>query len=349
MTGSVLLIDDSDVNLAIYRGALGGLPELEMESTVSPHAALASLRARPFDVIVVDYHMPQMDGLAFISRVRETGNDSLIIMVTAESDVAIRHRALEMGAADFLTKPIDRLEFLARIRNLLALSISRRHLADRAAWLREEVDRAMRALREREIETILRLTRAAEFRDSVTGMHVIRVGEMCAALARTIGLPDSECQMLLLAAPMHDIGKVATPDHILLKPGPLTPEEFEIMKEHTIAGHSILKDSESPMLQKAAEIALTHHERWDGTGYPNQLRGTEIPLSGRLCSTVDVFDALTSVRPYKREWTIDDALAELDSKSGTQFDPDVLALFHDSIEAIIEIKRRFSDASPKVA
>ena len=343
MTGSVLLIDDSEVNLAIYRGALAALPDAKLEMTMSPNTALEKLKSERFDVIVVDYHMPPMNGLAFIKYARELNVESLIVMVTAETDRDIRHRALELGASDFLTKPIDRIEFVTRIRNMLALSSSRRHLADHADWLREEVDRATRALREREIETIVRLTRAAEFRDSVTGMHVVRVGEMCAALARTIGAAEEECETLRLAAPMHDIGKVATPDHILLKPGPLTPEEFEIMKEHTIAGHSILAGSTSPMLRRAAEIALTHHERWDGSGYPNRLRGTEIPLSGRLCSIVDVFDALTSVRPYKHAWPLEDAMRELDAKSGSQFDPGVVAVFHDSLDEIVDIRNRFRD------
>ncbi len=348
MTGSLLLIDDSDVNLAIYRGALAALPDAKLELTVSPHAALETLKYDRFDVIVVDYHMPSMNGLTFIKHARELNVESLIVMVTAETDRDIRHRALELGASDFLTKPIDRIEFVARVRNMLALSSSRRHLADHAEWLREEVDRATRALRDREIETIVRLTRAAEFRDSVTGMHVVRVGEMCAALARTIGVAEEECETLRLAAPMHDIGKVATPDQILLKPGPLTPEEFAIMKDHTIAGHSILSGSTSPMLQRAAEIALTHHERWDGSGYPNALRGTEIPLSGRLCSAVDVFDALTSVRPYKSAWSIEDAMRELNAKSGSQFDPDVIAIFHDTLDEITDIRHRFSDDMEKV-
>lgn len=343
MRQAVLLLDDSDVNLAVYRGALSGLPDLQIEWTVSPHAALATAAAQPFDIVVVDYRMPEMDGLQFIERLRERDRDAMVVMVTGETDRDVRRRALDIGASDFLLKPIDRSEFVARTRNLLALSASRKQLSDRAVQLREEVDRALATARELEVETIVRLTRAAEFRDSVTGMHVIRVGEMCACLARTIGLPEEECRMLLMAAPMHDIGKVATPDYILLKPGPLTPEEFEIMKEHTTAGHSILQGSSSPMLQKAAEIALTHHERWDGSGYPQRMRGTEIPLSGRLCSAVDVFDALTSVRPYKGAWSVEDAIAELDAKAGTQFDPDVVALFHESLDAIVSIRERFSD------
>jgi putative two-component system response regulator len=229
------------------------------------------------------------------------------------------------------------------MRNLLELASNRRQLGARSEQLRKEVARATLSLVDREIETIVHLTRAAEFRDEVTGQHVIRVGHMCAAVARTIGLPTEEREMLLLAAPMHDIGKVATPDGILLKPGPLTADEFEIMKQHTTAGYEILKDSESGMLQCAAEIALTHHERFDGKGYPRKLVGSHIPLGGRLCSTVDVFDALTSVRPYKRAWDIEKAIAAIDAGSGTQFDPDVVGMFHNSIDEILAIKKQFAD------
>lgn len=207
-----------------------------------------------------------------------------------------------------------------------------------------EFNRMTEALISRDIETIVRLTRAAEFRDDVTGMHVIRVGYMCEAVGRTAGLSDEECKRLLLAAPMHDIGKVATPDRILLKPGPLTSSELEVMRQHTIAGYEILKDSQSPMLQCAAEIALSHHERFDGQGYPQRLSGTNIPFSGRLCSVVDVFDALTSVRPYKPAWPLEKALDALNSDSGTHFDPEVVNLFHKTYERIMEIRRNFADA-----
>lgn len=345
--GRILLLDDSDVNLTIYRAALGSLPDIDVTTATNPKIALALMREEHFDVAVVDYRMPEMDGITFIREASRNGNESLLtVMLTAETDVEVRQAALEAGVADFLIKPIDRAEFAARMRNLVALARSRRQLADRAASLKEEVDRATAALRAQEIETIARLTRAAEFRDSITGLHVVRVGEICAALGRTIGLCADECDRLMRAAPMHDIGKVATPDHILLKPARLTPDEFEIMKQHTVAGYGILKDSTSPMLQMAAEIALSHHEKWDGTGYPNGLRRTEIPLSARLCSIADVFDALTSVRPYKQAWTIDDALAEIDALSGKQFDPDVVAMFHTSIAEIVEIKRRLSDDAP---
>lgn len=346
-----LIVDDSEVNLTVYRGVLSRLSDLDIVTFSSPLAALEWAERELPDVAIVDYHMPELDGLEFITRYRGVpGNDrTLMIMVTADAEREVRHRALEAGANDFLTKPIDRIEFMARMRNTVALSKSRRQLSDHAAWLKEEVERATANLVQREIETIVRLTRAAEFRDDVTGMHVIRVGHMCSTLARVMGLPEEECKILLLAAPMHDIGKVATPDGVLLKPGPLTRDEFEIMKQHTVAGYEILRDSESPMLRRAAEIALTHHERYDGTGYPRAIKGEDIPLSGRLCSIVDVFDALTSVRPYKVAWPIDQALRTLDQGSGTQFDPEIVAVFHEALGEIISIKRRFADEIADVA
>ncbi|HUY11327.1 MAG TPA: HD domain-containing phosphohydrolase [Candidatus Dormibacteraeota bacterium] len=343
----VLLVDDSDVNLMLYEGVLATMKNVDVDSFVSPRAAQAALRANRYDVLVVDYRMPELDGLEFISELAtiETASDALVIMVTGETDRDVRHRALELGASDFLTKPVDRLEFTARIRNLITLASSRRLLASRAEHLADEVNRATSALRRREVETIVRLTRAAEFRDNVTGMHVIRVGEMCAALGRTLGLPETDTELLGLAAPMHDIGKVATPDHILLKPGPLTAEEFTIMKQHTTAGYDILRDSDSELLQKAAEIALTHHERFDGKGYPIGLAGNEIPISGRFCSVVDVFDALTSVRPYKGAWSIDRGIAEIVAGSGSHFDPEVVNLFQESLDSILEIKKRYADGT----
>ncbi|HUA09946.1 MAG TPA: HD domain-containing phosphohydrolase [Candidatus Acidoferrales bacterium] len=343
----VLTVDDSDINLAVYRGVLSRLDGVEIAGYSSPLEALSYASEHDVDVAVVDYHMPELDGLAFIERFRLVpgARHSLLVMVTGETERDVRQRALDAGANDFITKPIDSLEFAARMRNLLEVARSRRTLSDRAEWLRQEVERATIAIVEREVETIARLTRTAEFRDDVTGLHVIRVGHMCAALGRTIGLPSEECRQLLLAAPMHDIGKVSTPDAILLKPGKLTDDEMAIMREHTTAGYEILKNSKSAMLQLAAEIALTHHERYDGGGYPRGLRGNDIPLGGRLCSLVDVFDALTSKRPYKEAWPIDEAIANVRGCAGTQFDPEVVAFFDRSLDDILTIKRRFADGA----
>jgi len=343
----VLTVDDSEINLAVYRGVLARLDGVEVAGYSSPLEALDYASQHAVDVAVVDYHMPELDGLAFIERFRlvPSTQHSLLVMVTGSADREVRQRALEAGANDFLTKPIDHLEFTARMRNLLEVAQSRRKLSDRAEWLRQEVERATIEIVEREVETIARLTRTAEFRDDVTGLHVIRVGHMCAALGRTLGLPPEECRKLLLAAPMHDIGKVATPDAILMKPGKLTEDEMAIMRMHTTAGYEILKNSKSPMLQLAAEIALTHHERYDGSGYPRKLRGAEIPLGGRLCSLVDVFDALTSVRPYKDAWPIEEALANVRGASGSQFDPEIVDAFNRSLDDVLAIKQRFADGA----
>lgn len=341
----ILMVDDSDVNLAVYRGALHSLLHIELVMETAPKKALERLSRERFDVIILDFHMPEIDGFTFLQHLNDSdiGGGALVVMITAERDHEVRHRALELGAADFLTKPIDRVELQARMRNLLKLVNAQRHLSDRAAQMRDEIERATKTIRDREKDTIMRLTRAAEFRDATTGLHVVRVGEMCAALAETMGLPDDEVELLRLAAPMHDIGKVATPDGILLKPGKLTAQEFETMKEHAVAGYEILRGSDSPMLQLAAEIALSHHERFDGSGYPNGIAGTAIPLSGRLCSIVDVFDALTSERPYKHAWPIEEALREIHKGTGTHFDPDLVAVFFQTEEKVLDINRRYRD------
>ncbi len=344
----VLAVDDSDLNLTVYRSVLSRIEEVSVVSFTQPHLALDWARKYSPDLAIVDYHMPGLNGLEFLERFRQNPHtkETLAVMITADAQRDVRHRALSSGVNDFLNKPIDPVEFQARVRNLLELANRRKQMAEHAALLRSEVERATEAIASREIETILRLTRAAEFRDDITGMHVIRVGHICATLARAVAKSEEECRRFLLAAPMHDIGKVATPDGILLKPGALTPDEFEIMKLHTIAGYEILKDSASAMLQLAAEIALTHHERFDGKGYPRALKGAEIPLSGQLCSIADVFDALTSERPYKEAWTIERAVEHIDAARGTQFDPELVDIFHRSFDEIAAIKRRFGASHP---
>lgn len=343
----LLLVDDSDINLVLYRSLLSQMPTFDIaaDSYLSSTQALSAVSRQSYDVIVVDYQMPDLDGLEFMTRLRDApqGTPPLVVMVTADTDRDVRHKALELGATDFLTKPVDRLEFIARMRNLVSLATNRRLLANRAEHLAAEVASATNSIQKREIETIARLTRAAEFRDDVTGMHVIRVGEMCGALARSLGLSRHDVELLSMAAPMHDIGKIATPDYILLKKGPLTTQEYDIMKMHTTAGYDILRDSDSELLIRAAEIALTHHERFDGKGYPAGLSGTQIPISGRFCSVVDVFDALSSVRPYKQAWSIERSFAEITAGSGTFFDPEIVALFTSCFDDILAIKMRYAD------
>jgi putative two-component system response regulator len=252
-------------------------------------------------------------------------SDMPVVMVTACEQQSVRYDALNAGVTDFLRKPIDPIEVKARLRNILKLCDAQSKLRDRVSWLAEEVAKATREITEREEEIIYRLSRAAEYRDSETGSHIARMAQYCLIIAEGLGLEPDVCRTLFLAAPMHDIGKIAVVDSILLKPGRLTPEEREVMEQHTLHGHRILADSKSPLIAMAAEIAVSHHERWDGAGYPNRLSGEDIPLSGRIAAIADVFDALTSKRPYKEAWSPDAARAFIEQASGTHFDPKCVA------------------------
>lgn len=342
---NVLMVDDNQLNLQVYRHALRDFAGTECVEFTSSAEALSWARHNEVDIALVDYNMPEPDGLEFIRAFRaQTHNaQALVIMITGVSESDIRYRALELGAADFLAKPIDLAEFRARMRNMLALSDSRKKMTDRAEWLSVEVARATANILARERETINRLMRAAEFRDNETGMHIVRMGHFSAELGRALSLPGPECETLLMATPMHDIGKVATPDRILLKPGKLDSDEWEVMKRHTLAGFEILKESESELLQTAAQIALSHHEKFDGTGYPYGIAGDHIPLCARICAVSDVFDALTSKRPYKEAWPLDEAVAEITRLSGTHFDPTLVRAFHEALPRIVAIKERYRD------
>jgi len=289
--------------------------------------------------------MPGMDGLEFITRFRAIpGHKEIpLVMVTADIESDIRNRALELGAHDFLTKPVDKTELTARVRNLLSLRLSQVQLANRAQWLAQEVKKATVEILAREKEAILRLSRAAEYRDPETGAHILRMSHYTRLIARNLGLPEGEQELLLEAAPMHDIGKVGTPDHILLKPGRLTDDEMVIMKQHAEIGYSILKDSVSPLLRTAATVAWTHHEKFDGSGYPRGLSGQDIPLYGRIVAVADVFDALTSQRPYKPAWELDRAIALLQEGRGSHFDPACVDAFLQDMEAVLSIKNRYRD------
>ncbi len=342
---NVLMIDDNELNLTVYRNALKTVEGAVCIAFTSSAEGLKWCDEHNADVVLVDYDMPRPNGLEFIEAFHRAGSnvDVPIIMITGLAERDIRYRALELGAADFLTKPVDVAEFRARVRNMLALADGRKKLADRANWLASEVQRATADIVAREKDTINRLMRAAEFRDNETGMHILRMGHFSAEIGRAFGLSQSACETLLMATPMHDIGKVATPDRILLKPGKLDPVEWEIMKQHTIAGYEILKDGQSELLQMAAQIALSHHEKFNGTGYPYAIEGDSIPLCGRICAVSDVFDALTSERPYKRAWTIEQAVDEIRRLSGSHFDPALVEAFDDALPEIVDIKMRYGD------
>lgn len=327
----VLLLDDVELNNVLMAQAIGGIRGCSTVAFTDPATALAAIAAQPdrFASVVTDYEMPGMDGISFVRRLRAIAGFQHVpvIMVTSFDQRRIRREALEAGITDFMGKPFDAIEVKARLTNLLALDAARRIERDRSAWLAREVDRATRTIREREREIVIRLARAAEYRDTDTGNHVARVSMLAGSIARELGCDPAWCTDLELASTMHDVGKIAVPDSLLLKPGRLSPEEQAIVRRHAEYGYGILEGSASHVLALAAEIALTHHEWWDGRGYPRGLSGEAIPLSGRIVAVADVFDALVSDRPYKRSWSRDEAAAHIDAHAGTHFDPACAAAF----------------------
>jgi response regulator RpfG family c-di-GMP phosphodiesterase len=344
---NVVLVDDAQVNLVLMSALLSKLPDCRPSCFLAPDKALAYCMNDDPDLVIVDYMMPDMDGVEFIQRFRAhpARAQTPLLMVTADHEREVRYRALDAGANDFLTKPLDRVEFTSRVKNMLSLRRSQVALAHHASTLADEVRHATAEIFERERETLNKLARAAEFRDPETGAHILRMANYSALIAREIGLERDMQEALLIAAPMHDVGKLGTPDHILLKPGRLTSDEFEIMKKHATIGHEILKDSASPYMQLAATIALTHHEKFNGTGYPGGLAGEAIPLVGRIVAVADVFDALTSARPYKPAWDVLRARDFLLEGRGEHFDPVCVDALLGRWEEVLQIRVRFQDES----
>lgn len=343
---NIVIVDDTEVNLILFKHLVARVEDVVPHTFVSSAMALEWCKTHAADVVVVDYMMPSPDGIEFTRALRAMAGyaDVPVVMVTASDLKEVRYAALEAGATDFLTKPVDKTEFITRLRNMASLRRGQRLLADRAALLAEEVAQATATIAAREQETIFRLAKAAEYRDPETGAHILRMAHYSKLMAEQLGLSDDEQTLIFDAAPMHDIGKVGTPDMILLKPGRLTTEEFGIMKQHAAMGHEILKDSLSPILQTAANIALSHHEKFDGSGYPSGLAGATIPLHGRIIAVADVFDALTSERPYKPAWTVERAADFLRQQSGMHFDPKCVDAFFSAWNKILDIHDRYQDA-----
>lgn len=345
MAHHVLIIDDTEINLILFAALVKKLDDCVPHTFAHARDALVWLADNNPDLVIVDYMMPDIDGLEFMRLLREVPGRAAVpvVMITANDQKQLRYRALDLGANDFLTKPVDKVEFLARTRNMLLVSDARKQLTDRAAWLADEVRKATAEIVARERETVFRLCKAAEYRDPETGAHILRMAHYSHLIAKGLGLPVDDQELLLEAAPMHDIGKVGIADNILLKPGRLDPDEFEIMKHHAIYGYELLKGSSSRVLQVGAEIARGHHEKYDGSGYPGGIRGTDIPLFSRIVAVADVFDALTSERPYKKAWTLEAAVDFLVNGSGSHFDPQCVQAFLDAWDDVIEIRDRYQE------
>lgn len=342
----VVIVDDQSTGRKILGQIIRDIdPGLEVIAFSSPIEALELIRTRTPDLVLTDYKMPIMDGVQFIREIRAISScrDLPVVVVTVVEDKKIRYQALDAGATDFLTRPIDQYECKVRCKNLLTLRHQQKIISNRTKWLEEQVALGTYEIQAREHETLLRLAKAGEYRDEGTGNHVLRIAHYSRLLAEALQLSQRICEDIELAAPMHDIGKVGIPDRILLKEGPLDEHEMEIMKEHPVIGYEILKDSPSRYITLGAEIALSHHEKYDGTGYPNGLKGEDIPLAGRIVAVADVYDALTTRRPYKDAWPVEDAVAYIRNASGTHMDPDVVEAFLDNLDKVTEIQSKLSD------
>jgi len=343
---TILIIDDQLTSRQILQQLISTIdPSNTVEALANPVEGLERATDSPVDLILVDYKMPEMDGIEFIKRFRSTPTSAHVpvIMVTSMEDKAIRYKALEAGATDFLMKPVDHHECRARCRNLLLQHQQYKIISDHSRWLERRVAEATSEIRVRERETLLRLARAGEYRDEETGNHVIRMAKYSRVIAEQLGFSKEDADVVEMAAPMHDIGKIGIRDEILLKPGKLTAEEFEIMKQHTVIGHDILKDSPSKFLQMGGIIALNHHEKFDGTGYPNGKKGTEIPIEARIVAIADVYDALVSERPYKNAWSTEAAIDYMKSHSGKHFDPECLNAFIEQLDSVLKIQGMLPD------
>ncbi|MFN3634574.1 MAG: HD domain-containing phosphohydrolase [Rhizobium rhizophilum] len=343
----IFAIDDSPSILSFICHAVAAIDSCEILPFLDPSDALMVMQTLQADLILVDYNMPGMNGVELISRVRQLSNvrDIPVIMLTSETDPVIKIAAIEAGATEFLTKPIDRTEFTIRVRNLLALRIAQQALASHAQSLERDVTAARSRIAAQEREIIWRLSKAMACRDGETALHLERVAVVAGMIAEELGFDPATCETISMASPLHDVGKIGVSDAILLKAGPLDAAEMEEMRAHAAFGAEILGESESHVIEVAARIAGSHHEKWDGTGYPLQLSSMDIPIEGRIVAVADVFDALCSERPYKNAWPVDEAYAEILGGAGRHFDPTCVAAFERKWPLIRQLYTRTDGAA----
>ncbi|MDE1150793.1 MAG: response regulator [Azospirillaceae bacterium] len=337
----ILVVDDLPANIELMEGVLGAAGYNNITGTTNPREGLALYESMRPDLVLLDFRMPGLDGPAFIRAANALvpGIRPPILVVTAQGDEQTRRSALEAGARDFISKPFALWEMLARVQNLLELQMLLKDKENQASRLEAAVAERTRELEHTHLEVVRRLCAVGEFRDDETGRHVNRIGALSGRLAVLAGCLDADADLIASAAPLHDIGKVAIPDAILLKPGRLTDPEWQVMKTHAEAGASILTGSRIPVLDLAADIAISHHEKWDGSGYPNALSGESIPLPGRIVAVVDVFDALLSHRPYKEPWPVEKVIAHMQAESGRHFDPTLVDLLVRNVDEMLVLRR----------
>ncbi|MCJ0824839.1 two-component system response regulator [Luteimonas sp. 50] len=342
---NIVIVDDQSSMRSMLRHILEDIsPELQVLDFDSPNAALGWCEDNRPDLLLLDYRMPEMDGLEFARRFRRplVHRDVPIVLVTVVGDEPVRQAALDAGVIDFLVKPIRPRELRARCRNLLQLRQQSESVKQRALSLEQRLLSSMNEVEERERETLSRLARAIEYRDTGTSAYLERMAHFAGLLAEELGMFEDEVRLIEMAAPLHDIGKIAIPDAILMKPGPLGEDEVQMMRRHPQIGHELLSGSQNRFIQMGAVIALRHHERYDGSGYPGGLAGDLIPIEARIVSVADVLDALLSPRPYKRAWPLEEALGWLRGQSGILFDPQCIQALTHSRTRLLDICERYS-------
>lgn len=338
---NVVILDDQEVTVRLLAKFISGIkefPDLNVYTFTDEREAISWLLKNQADLILIDYKLNTMSGTDVISVIRlyPRHHSVPIIVVTEFDQKQILYEALDAGANDFLAKPIDAIECAKRCTNMLRLRTHQLALENHNQDLAQQVEASLK-------DTLFRLARAGEFRDSETGNHILRMARYSRLIAEQLDLETEICELIELASPMHDIGKIGIPDNVLLKQGPLNESEWEVMKQHTIIGHEILSGSDSKYLRMGASIALNHHEKYDGSGYPYGLQGEEIPIEARIVAVADVFDALTTKRPYKNNWNVQDAVQFLKNNSGIHFDPKCINAFIAQLDNIKHVYKALYD------
>ena len=356
---NILVVDHQKLNIAMIKKILQRDGYDGIKSTQDPFSVVSFCEEEDIDLIILDIKMPNLDGFGIISSLQEElgeGRIPPVLVVTDVTEQEFRREALIFGARDYIVRPFDIREFLARVHNMLEVWQAQQMVKFQKELLEEKVLERTRELREAhdqlqesQLDVVWRLGRAAEYRDNETGLHIIRMSQIAAVLGRAYGMEEEAADLLQVASPMHDIGKLGIPDRVMLKPGKLDEEEWKVMQTHAQIGADILAGGSSELMKMAHKIALTHHEKWDGSGYPNGLKGEDIPLEGRICAVADVFDALTSERPYKKAWSIDETMNFIQSESGKHFEPRLVKLLEEKLLKILEIKAKYTEVFDDVA
>lgn len=341
---TILIVEDSPENIDVLAGILKKDYRLKI-ATDGEKALSIVAQAEPPDLILLDIQMPGMDGYEVCCALKENPVTRKIpvIFVTALSSVQEEEKGFAAGGVDYIIKPVRPAIVRQRVKTHLALYDQNRILEEKVARRTRQLENAFLRIKDNSLETIHILSRAAEYRDEDTGSHIYRMSNYSAAIAGQLGLPEKFVESILYAAPMHDVGKICIPDNILLKPGTLTDDETVIMRQHTLIGARILENSKTEFIKRGEIIALTHHEWWNGQGYPKGLKGKDIPLEGRIIAVADVFDALTTKRPYKEPFPLDVSFRIIAENKGRQFDPEVVDAFFSIKNEILKIRKQYSD------